>query len=529
MRYSSEEKVRILVGETVEYESPTFSDFQERELEICLSPSPNSQYLLKMSDTLGDSWTDGAWVAVRGINGNTVLKTFMTEKFDELVPFSLYSPINKNDSWKFSNSALGDWKSLSFPDATWTDVTLGGTTTSTGTQYFRRSFDGLPDMAALDVEFKYEMGIVAYLNGVEIYRDNMDVGEVTVDTLASGLFNTIDYRGIVRPSTIAESQSVLAVEIHFTEANHSETIVFDAFLTFLAGISSTNKCFVVPYDVTTTGDGFTTPLAPFIWTRNTGSVSSTLPASLTFQFKGNVVPVINSFRIWPYSNVLESPSSFSVEARNGSEWIPAMTTIQETYTNNVWKQFDLRGASLQYSTYRITVTSSNSVSANLVEFQSMVCNFAQLSSFSYPQSSYTFLSRYENVFLRPDAYGLQNCSSSPSLPNGLILASNGCTITGSAIAASSETVYQITGYSGSTPVTASLTLTFTGCSGTLLRIVRTTSNSASNEGFRIRNTENDDILFDMPVGTVQESSTWEESLCVTVDQYDVALYGSTAS
>ena len=98
-------------------------------------------------------WTSGAWLEIYGINGNLVFKGMMTTSKTQEVPLSLYSPINKEDTWKYTSSASGSWKDVSYSDASWTEISLGTTTTSaTDTQYFRKSFVGLSGMAAIPTQ-----------------------------------------------------------------------------------------------------------------------------------------------------------------------------------------------------------------------------------------------------------------------------------------------------------------------------------------------------------------------------------------
>lgn len=94
--------------------------------------------------------------------------------------FSLYSPINKNAEWKFSNSFQSGWNTANFADGSWTSFIAGTSTQqSAGTVYFRKTFTGVTGMAAVDAQFLYSHGIVAYINGVEIFRDNMPAGDVS--------------------------------------------------------------------------------------------------------------------------------------------------------------------------------------------------------------------------------------------------------------------------------------------------------------------------------------------------------------
>ena len=74
-----------------------------------------------------------------------------------------------------------------YVDTDWINVVLGSTTEEvTGTQYFRNVYLGISGMAAIDIQLYYRFGIVAYINGVEVYRDNMPDGEPTSNTLGTG-------------------------------------------------------------------------------------------------------------------------------------------------------------------------------------------------------------------------------------------------------------------------------------------------------------------------------------------------------
>lgn len=70
----------------------------------------------------------------------------------------------------------------------------------TGTQYFRKAFTGIADLAAYEFDFNYRYGIIAYVNGAEIYRDHMPAGAVTPDTASEGAFDAYEYRGVIRPA-----------------------------------------------------------------------------------------------------------------------------------------------------------------------------------------------------------------------------------------------------------------------------------------------------------------------------------------
>lgn len=91
MDRASEESFVIMSGDTSVYTSPSLANYQTRTLETCLPDSLHQKYSLKMLDSGNDSWQNGGWIELIGINGNVVLKAIMVENSEEIIPFSLYS------------------------------------------------------------------------------------------------------------------------------------------------------------------------------------------------------------------------------------------------------------------------------------------------------------------------------------------------------------------------------------------------------------------------------------------------------
>src|SRR5687768_443351 len=111
-----------------------------------------------------------------------------------------------NDVWKYLDNGTNQgtaWRQTSFNDATWQTGTgkLGygtaniNTVVSFGpsnskkyiTTYFRKTVSitnpsAYTHFAAL---VKRDDGLIVYVNGVEVYRNNMPAGNVTYDSLAS--------------------------------------------------------------------------------------------------------------------------------------------------------------------------------------------------------------------------------------------------------------------------------------------------------------------------------------------------------
>ena len=527
--WASEESFSVSSGSTVLFTSPSLVNDQERAFEVCLTASANHIYTLKLTDSRNDSWTNGAWIAVKDINDNTVFKELMTKKTEETYDFALYSPVTKGSEWKFTSTFENGWNQYNHPDNAWTSVTCGSTTQQVvGTQYFRKTFAGVSGMAAIDAQFKYKSGIVAYINGVEIFRDNMPAGEISQGTMAIGDYATSDFHGVIRSAAVAESaQSVLAVELHFVQ-NNPVTMDFDAFLSYGAGINATNNCFAAVTNVTATSIGVSNPSYAFDYTRtNSASITtSQLPKDIIISFIGNVYPLVSAVRIYPSSTPLTSPSSFILyggESSGTTVWNKLMDPLFQTYNSLEWKQFDRFTEPDLYKAMKLTLTASSAATLNLFEMQFMVCNFPT-PTLSYPEASYSFYARHDYLDLHSSPYGMTSCSITPQLPEGVSFDTTSCTISGIATVASPQTTYTVTATAGSKSITGTVTLTFTDCQGTLLRIVRTYRNPAEAEAFRIRDTATDALLMEVPIGHSYPGGRDQvDFFCVTVERFDVTL------
>ena len=129
--WATEESFEVYSGSTLLYTGDTFANNEERTIEQCLTSSTNNQYTVKMIDSYGDSWYDGAYLAIYGVSGNVVFKNFMTASDEETYQFSLYYGISESAQWKItSGSVTGTWTEYNFADSSWSQETLGSVSSS---------------------------------------------------------------------------------------------------------------------------------------------------------------------------------------------------------------------------------------------------------------------------------------------------------------------------------------------------------------------------------------------------------------
>jgi len=149
--------------------------------------------------------------------------------------------------WKYLDTGVapaGDWTTLAFDDSSWKSgpakfgYGVGDEATLVGfgpnpsdryvTTWFRQPFvvDNLASIDHLLFRLRRDDGAVVYLNGQEIYRENMPVGTVQPSTLAladvSSTEETTFFKRRLAPVGLLNGTNLLAVEIHQVKTNSTD-------------------------------------------------------------------------------------------------------------------------------------------------------------------------------------------------------------------------------------------------------------------------------------------------------------------
>jgi hypothetical protein len=144
---------------------------------------------------------------------------------------------DQSTAWRGTNFNDSSWAQglaqLGYGDNDETTVVNGGPSASRYiTTYFRRAF-AVPDASFytnLVLRSLRDDGVVIYLNGSEIYGDNMPAGGVTyltkASTAISGADETNFYTGSVSLSLLRTGTNFITAEIHQSDTNSSD-ISFD--------------------------------------------------------------------------------------------------------------------------------------------------------------------------------------------------------------------------------------------------------------------------------------------------------------
>jgi hypothetical protein len=195
--------------------------------------------------------------------------------------------ISKGSTWKYLDDGSDqgtNWISLDFNDSGWsngaailgygegneTTVIRYGTNSNNKyiTYYFRYKFNltsqALSSFTNLLLEVLRDDGVIVYINGAEVFRDNMPSGAVNYKTLASSTVEPTAYlQATLATSVLRAGTNIVAAEVH-QSAPDSSDLNFDLALSgvSLSGVTNiravyidspkNNQVFYTPSSITIT-------------------------------------------------------------------------------------------------------------------------------------------------------------------------------------------------------------------------------------------------------------------------------------
>ena len=536
--YAEDESFEILSGSTSLFTSPTFANNEQRDGEFCLSSSTNSQYTLKLKDDGGDSWSNNSWLSVSGLYGNIVFKNYMSANAEESFNLSLYYAVSKSQEWKMTSSSStipNGWNTASFADADWTTVTLGSVAdASTGTQYFRKQFTGLANMAAYELQFNFQHGIIAYVNGAEVYREHMGDGDPSPSSISEGAYTAYDYHGVIRSANdvTVSSTNILAVELHFPTLT-SYAVLFDAYVAALASttpISEETKCFIYPYTTVISNEDASNPSRAFDFQKSGASsiYRADMPADLGYALNG-ATAYINGLRIWPYTRVNAGIKVFRWSgSMNSATWNTIIDVTDGSYTSLTYRLFTTHFHARNYKSYKLTVTSGVSTSTvSAYEIQPVTCFVPLPSGIEFTSPSYSFYAIHQDVLIQPTISEFFGCAVTPALPNGLTMNSETCTISGKSTATLALTSFTVSTTINGHAYQGTFSLQLISCAGTLTRVTRIYKNGAVYEAYTITDSTTQEVVLSVAPSSGQVTdSTVVTILCLTNAKYTIDVGGN---
>lgn len=402
---AADELFRILANKEIVYESPALPVNSLYEVELPLAETDQHNYRLELRSLSGNQWEDGCWIRMTTEYDVEILKTSLMTTSSMKADFSYYTPIPPTSAWRFSNTYHFDWKASRYDDKEWafiatTSITsLNNPDTTSyiipGTQYYRKTIrESLFDKGVLNLQFKYQHGIVVYINAVEVFRDNMPYGEVYDDLPSVNSYSTLEYHGIIIPTSVLRNPFTIAVELHFPSTTIPEPMVFDAIVTWYCNDSVNDGMSSFNFEVTAdAGVSNYENVLNYHFSNITTYSSSDAPVSLYFSARDNTFPYLGTLHLYQQSkNRSHLPSRIQLFGQD--LWKPNQwhQLVDMKYSKNVQSNafFNLAFSEIgvAYKTYKVTLDacSDETCHASFL-FSHAINNFKH---FVYPYSPFVF-------------------------------------------------------------------------------------------------------------------------------------------
>ena len=506
--------------------SGSIEDNSEVISEHCIPASSTHLYTILLRDSWSNSWTPGSYVKIDGKYGNTFFRNMMIHAHLETYTLSLFYPILKGQIWKFSSSSVPtDWSVPSFNDQEWEDFVAGGPISRVNTHYFRYNTSGTKKIVAYEARFLYQFGIIVYVNGNEVFRDNMPSGSVSYETRSISSYATLDFRGFVRPGIeMMNLHNLVAVELHFD--SDSKSTEFDCFLAVYGPTTQNQLCYVMTDGVSISVDSPHVTDAPNIFDMNTKSYMTALfDQSMGLEVKYSFSPLrpyLNGLMIYRLRNTGITKFSWDGVKKNGF-WSSVIKVDNVEYTEDDCSYvYGFFNSSL-YEAYRFYITSGDK-NLKIYEVQPLVCEVGVPTNILYSTDLYTALAKYDSVYIQPIVNEFTNCNIYPELPEGVTLNPATCIVSGIPLIAMDATTFHVTSEMEGLMFTGEFTLQVTGCDEILVDVYREYSTHGGREGFEILNLDRNEVVYYMPPFSEQEvNAIVHIYLCLPPAKFQVTM------
>jgi hypothetical protein len=188
--------------------------------------------------------TDFEW-QVRAVCSSATGSYTSSSLFTTLPASTIQTLISAGASWKYNDKGLdlgNSWRGVAYDESTWLTGNAelgygdGDETTVVGygtdpnnkytTTYFRKAFivANPSEFITMTLGLVRDDGAVVYINGTEVYRNNMPSGTVLYNTLASSAVadESTWYNSTFSSSLLVAGTNEVAVEIHQTNITSSD-------------------------------------------------------------------------------------------------------------------------------------------------------------------------------------------------------------------------------------------------------------------------------------------------------------------
>ena len=287
-------------------------------------------YAVVLKGSFGTGWSDRSYLKV--VNDDNQRVDEFTFPFDKEHPvkekyvnFTL-STGHAYRNWRMSTTPVDQgWPVIDFDDSTWGETQFNKEhgEWAQNTLYLRYAFDveDVTNCQLVQFGLWYKDGVIAYLNGVEVYRRNLPTGKLSALDYASDTYEAY----CLYPSTapgyyLTTGKNVLAVEIHRHKST-TGTLFFHGYVNPVFG-ASVGRVFdgvvIEPPYFNHLNDS---SIAAWESLTNTYWMGNTVPIWTVYQFNYGREEWVNTLALDVLKQSSARPTSIRLSgSKDGVEW-----------------------------------------------------------------------------------------------------------------------------------------------------------------------------------------------------------------
>ena len=381
-------------------------------------------------------WSKDSYLILK-LSNDIAIGRFTLDKYGRRVQkFNPTFQVPRGSTWKYSNAEVENWTSSSFNDGSWSASSQGAFPWVADGEYTRyyRATVSLPDLtgySSFELSVNSRYGLIMYVNGEEIYRNNLPTVGVTESTPSQGDDSSYEYRRAFASRYLLTPTTVLAVEVHFPSGHTNMEDHFDAFFSLVYGNSFR------AFDGSTSGTHQTDYTGEYgVNSMDDQRINkwfmNSLPAYTTYTFNKKRAEFVNMYKIiYGDYDTGRRPVSFTLEGSNdGTNW--DMLDYRYSVTPANFKAalvFTMPQIRHGYRMFKITIAASGSTQSELSDISLYAIDLPLVDTVIDYGRSYTFFPG-QTVKISPTAKGFKQWLLDTALPSGLTLNADNGDITG---------------------------------------------------------------------------------------------------
>ena len=448
---------------------------------------PVGEYTVTMTSSSGTTWQSTSLMTINALaDGHSFVlaKTRLTIEGEDSFVLPIDLPLLPASAGSFKYLADGtvpsNWYTSGFSDSAWTTLDASSRpTTAQKVKLFRATFNVASKEGAQGFELylKARNGVLAYLNGEEIYRSYLEAGDLTAESTPTGGSSVYNWRRVTGAiSHINAGSNTIAVAV-LTLGSADIEIEFDMHLRLLKDSHIHPRY----WDYSTAGT--TSSEVGKLFDMNPSTYAYVYKATtpiqkFTIQFANDGAEYFNNYCFITSSQSNNyDPREWSIEASMDGQTFSELKSESEVYFDSRSTEycFYMPSNTKAWTYYQLTLKKARVDDTDnyyaLADWNLLLQDYSSLEipELSFSPSEITAYTGAEVPGWTCSSSYYNTFSITPELPSGLLFSTTTGMITGTPTDIKASTVYTITALNPlGDEKTATVTLTVQECAGDMV-------------------------------------------------------------